>query len=610
MKVGRFSQKELLRTIEHAYGGPASERIRTALRLAFEGHRSQVRDSRDNSARIPFIVHPVGTACLAIKHYPSAQNIPDDLETVVCVALVHDLLEDTRVDTTQIRAAIDARVQVYAEALAKPPAGIVGRSAAERNKEFLDRIARAGPTAVFVKVCDSMHNLSRPASTPVRLMGKLIDKANDQYLPLLDRCPLGDQFKETYADAIETARQWLANEEQYPPSMPPPSSLEAAVALCNRESSGKVVELHDIVDILQRACGPRAVSIWRYSGQGDNLLVQVEGFSKGVHRKGRLPAGDLCEAPQELSGDLARQLGVGMSEEGLTTVFTVPVQADSLTRLVVALVFGAEGPPAWLSLDGATVIVQLLAHRLVLSQADLRTRLAGEASALGVKLDVELGVAVGVRPFELEQLQRWCARCQEATTTVEQWIHSVIASNLPEIPLAEEVRIHSRVKAVDSILRKFMPVGNRPWPEFEKLEDIAGVRVVCPTLDTLYAIEPFFTGKDAREVGLRLHPTVSEPRRDYISSPPVSGYRALHLILEVDTRLSGEGVQPVPCELQLRTIFQDSWAALSHATLYRASRNERRRLDKRLREIADAVRVCDNMAEELTTKFTGGQELS
>jgi putative GTP pyrophosphokinase len=70
--------------------------------------------------------------------------------------------------------------------------------------------------------------------------------------------------------------------------------------------------------------------------------------------------------------------------------------------------------------------------------------------------------------------------------------------------------------------------------------------------------------------GLRLHPTIVEPRRDYVAAPTGNGYRALHLILEVETRFGDEGVRMVPCELQLRTMFQDTWAKISHSFVYHA----------------------------------------
>ena len=48
------------------------------------------------------------------------------------------------------------------------------------------------------------------------------------------------------------------------------------------------------------------------------------------------------------------------------------------------------------------------------------------------------------------------------------------------IPLAREIKIESRVKAVDSILLKMLST-RTAWPNYESIEDIAGVRVICPT---------------------------------------------------------------------------------------------------------------------------------
>ncbi len=66
MDEGRFSHEELRKAIENESGHPLSSTVKAALRLAFDGHRGQLRNSRQPNKPIPFIVHPVGTARLAI----------------------------------------------------------------------------------------------------------------------------------------------------------------------------------------------------------------------------------------------------------------------------------------------------------------------------------------------------------------------------------------------------------------------------------------------------------------------------------------------------------------------------------------------------------------
>ena len=73
-------------------------------------------------------------------------------------------------------------------------------------------------------------------------------------------------------------------------------------------------------------------------------------------------------------------------------------------------------------------------------------------------------------------------------------------------------------------------------------------------------------------------------KKDYIKNPKPSGYRSLHLIVEVPIFLENEK-RPMKVEVQLRTIAMDFWASLEHKLRYK-------------KEIPEAEAV--QMAEELT----------
>jgi ppGpp synthetase/RelA/SpoT-type nucleotidyltranferase len=280
-------------------------------------------------------------------------------------------------------------------------------------------------------------------------------------------------------------------------------------------------------------------------------------------------------------------------------VYVVPTRIDRDTTLLVVLGYEPKELPSWVSLAFATMQIHFLAHRLVVSEADRRARLGAEAARLGLQLDADIAARIGVTAADLSHLHLWRTRCQQAILGVTHLTNFCLLANSAILPFAELIKVSSRVKAVDSILHKFLPPTKRIWPEYGQLEDIAGVRVICPTLSCLKIIEDFLVGQKAAAHGVRLHSTIVPSRRDYISSPTKSGYRAIHLILEVETYLGDEGVRNVPCEVQLRTTFQDVWAVISHATLYGADRKERRRHSDKLRDTALALEHSENLLEEL-----------
>ena len=86
--------------------------------------------------------------------------------------------------------------------------------------------------------------------------------------------------------------------------------------------------------------------------------------------------------------------------------------------------------------------------------------------------------------------------------------------------------IKTRVKSYDSLLRK---IRNKNIPltldSIEKnITDIAGVRVICSFPDDIYEIAESFLNQDDI--------TLVE-KKDYIKNPKPSGYRSLHLIVQV-----------------------------------------------------------------------------
>ena len=93
----------------------------------------------------------------------------------------------------------------------------------------------------------------------------------------------------------------------------------------------------------------------------------------------------------------------------------------------------------------------------------------------------------------------------------------------------------------------------------ENLKDIAGVRVICSFQDDIYALEESFLKQDDIEL---------IERKDYIKNPKPSGYRSLHLIVQVPIFLQNTK-KFVNVEVQFRTIAMDFWASLEHKMRYK-----------------------------------------
>uniref|UniRef100_UPI004057B926 GTP pyrophosphokinase n=1 Tax=Acetatifactor sp. TaxID=1872090 RepID=UPI004057B926 len=163
--------------------------------------------------------------------------------------------------------------------------------------------------------------------------------------------------------------------------------------------------------------------------------------------------------------------------------------------------------------------------------------------------------------------------------------------------------IKTRMKSMDSILKK---VRTKDIPlTFEALEenirDIAGVRVICSFQDDIYMLAECLLQQD--------DVTLIE-RKDYIKNPKPSGYRSLHLIVEIPIFLQNEK-RPMKVEVQLRTIAMDFWASLEHKLRYKKNipDKEAEILARELVECAETSAALDRRMQDIRTRIAKSEEL-
>lgn len=121
--------------------------------------------------------------------------------------------------------------------------------------------------------------------------------------------------------------------------------------------------------------------------------------------------------------------------------------------------------------------------------------------------------------------------------------------------------IKSRLKSPDSIMKKMkkkgIPMNTDAIEEY--ITDIAGIRIICSFEEDIYKMAKLLLQQDD---------VILIEQKDYIASPKESGYRSLHLIVEVPIFLEDEK-RPMKVEVQFRTIAMDFWATLEHKLRYK-----------------------------------------
>ncbi len=153
-----------------------------------------------------------------------------------------------------------------------------------------------------------------------------------------------------------------------------------------------------------------------------------------------------------------------------------------------------------------------------------------------------------------------------------------------------ERRLKSNKSLFEKMERKGIPVC---LESVHEITDMAGVRVICNYIDDVYEVADLLLKQD----DLRLI-----RRSDYIRNPKPSGYRSLHLVVEVPVFLS-DRTEFVPVEVQFRTIAMDTWASLEHELKYKRIGGLTDDISQELIACADAMAEIDRTMERIHKKL-------
>lgn len=154
--------------------------------------------------------------------------------------------------------------------------------------------------------------------------------------------------------------------------------------------------------------------------------------------------------------------------------------------------------------------------------------------------------------------------------------------------------IKSRLKSPESIMnklsRKELPLTVEAIEE--NICDVAGVRVICAFPSDIYMLSEAFLKQDDI--------TLIE-MKDYIKNPKSSGYRSLHLIVQIPIFLHDQK-RLMKVEVQFRTISMDCWASLEHKIRYKKDLAPSQQLEAELFACAELSAELDQRMEKIHQK--------
>jgi putative GTP pyrophosphokinase len=150
-------------------------------------------------------------------------------------------------------------------------------------------------------------------------------------------------------------------------------------------------------------------------------------------------------------------------------------------------------------------------------------------------------------PEDLDILHNWRASHAYALSIFVQGLNRKIKS----LGLANVV-VTQRLKIKSTILDK---LSQGRAKDLSSMHDIAGCRVICPSLETLMLIRSEFNGRRVS------HARISGEKFNYLYAPKDSGYRGIHDVFSHESKTAEMAPwNGLKVEIQYRSQVQHAWA--------------------------------------------------
>ena len=151
--------------------------------------------------------------------------------------------------------------------------------------------------------------------------------------------------------------------------------------------------------------------------------------------------------------------------------------------------------------------------------------------------------------------------------------------------------IMNRIKSPDSIVNKMKKdkVGLNYKAMIDNVNDIAGIRVICPLKSDVFTVRKYLREFNDIEV-------IKE--KDYVTHPKPSGYTSYHMILKVPVYIKDRAIK-VKVEVQIRSLAMDFWASLEHKIKYKPNGEINEEVSKELIKCARDINKLDNKMVKL-----------
>ncbi|SDK08410.1 GTP pyrophosphokinase [Natronincola ferrireducens] len=161
--------------------------------------------------------------------------------------------------------------------------------------------------------------------------------------------------------------------------------------------------------------------------------------------------------------------------------------------------------------------------------------------------------------------------------------------------------VTGRVKKVSSILEKAKKLDVSPEEIPDKIEDIAGIRIMCQFVEDIYTVVDYIRDRNGEDLEIVLE-------KDYITNFKDSGYRSYHVVIKypIHTAL---GPKKILAEIQIRTLAMNFWAIIEHSLKYKYKQLIPPHIEDRLKKASDAAFKLDQEMSEIRHEIRQAQKV-
>ena len=171
--------KKLLRTAQPLLHEGDAALIRKAFLMAVDAHRGMRRKSGE-----PYIYHPIAVAQIAVEEIGLGA-------TSIIAALLHDVVEDTEMELSDIERAFGAKVARIIDGLTKI-SGVFQYGSSQQAENFRKMLLTLSDDVrvILIKLADRLHNMRTLDAMPRNTQLKISSETIYLYAPLAHRLGL------------------------------------------------------------------------------------------------------------------------------------------------------------------------------------------------------------------------------------------------------------------------------------------------------------------------------------------------------------------------------------------------------------------------------------